>query len=57
VDPSPKESESFGCIRIRKESSDSDTDLYSDSDTVVNENLCAKSKIKHLKDKNLIFFY
>jgi hypothetical protein len=35
VDPNPKESESFGWIRIQKKSSDSDMDSDSDPDTVV----------------------
>jgi hypothetical protein len=36
-----------------KKNLDSDTD--SDPDTVVNENWCEKSKIKHLKEKTLCF--
>jgi hypothetical protein len=39
-----------------EKSSNSDTD--SDPDTAVkNENLCENPKIKHLKEKNLMFFY
>jgi hypothetical protein len=40
-----------------KKSSDSDTDSESDSDTVVGWKFLWKSKIKHLKEKNLMFFY
>jgi hypothetical protein len=40
-----------------QKSSDSDTDSESDSDTVEGWNFCEKSKIKHLKEKNLLFCF
>jgi hypothetical protein len=50
VDPNPKESEYFGWIRIRQESSD----LFSDSDPYTvkkTKKFREKSHIKHLKEK------
>jgi hypothetical protein len=49
VHPNPKESVSFGRIRIKKKSSDTDTN--SDPDTVVKKVFCEKLQIKHLKEK------
>jgi hypothetical protein len=58
VDPNPKESVSFGRIRIRIKKKSLDSNKDSDPDTVVKKFLGEKLQIKHfIEKKKGRFFY